>query len=250
MSTTSDDLDVESEVEATDTAVDLEKPAAKVTPKAHADAPGDEPVDEPKRLSKAEKLEARAARLREAELAREQRRREAAAAGSSARKPLPWMISTGVLAVLLALVLGFGIPYLIDKRDAVAHNSAVNSARSQALATAKKAAVAFGSYNYTQVDKDFAATLSYLTPKFRKAYSPVAAQLKPYIAKGRAVATAKVSCSAVSSASTTRVVIVMCLDQSVTTSDSKTATINRNRAIATLVKQSNGHWLVDDLVLR
>lgn len=205
-----------------------------------------------KPLTKAEKLEARAARLREAEVAREQRRLEAASApaGASGGNSLPWIISTTVLAVLLAVGLGIGIPYALDKHDAYAHNAALSTARTQALATAEKAAVAFGSYNYADVDKTLNATLQYLTPKFRSQYSPVVAQLKPYISKGQAVATASVRCAAVSHLSTTRAVIVLCLDQSVTTSASKTATINRNRAVATLVKQKNGRWLVDDLVLR
>ena len=199
-------------------------------------------------MSKAKKLEAKAARLRDAEVVRA---RKAFEAPTSAHPALPWMIATGVLAFLLALVLGLGIPYALDKRSAVDHNAQVNTARKQVLAIAKKFAVAAASYDYRHVDADFRATEAYLTPDFKKNFEQVANRLAPLVVQAKAISTATVGGYGVTTVSTKHAVVLVFLDQTVKQATSASnADLAHNRAIVTLDKQKNGTWLVSNLTLQ
>ncbi|MGN6608943.1 MAG: hypothetical protein ACTHMS_18270 [Jatrophihabitans sp.] len=207
-----------------------------------AETAGGPTPDRPRpRPSKAEKLEAKAARLREADAAR-------AAAGpagpSSAR---PWQIATGVLTVLLVLAVAGGLVWGLRKDDA---SDPLAGTRATVTTVAKQAATDFGSYDYRHLDADFNGVLAHLTPAFRKNYTPITAKLRPAIEKYHGVSKAGIQCFGVSSLTATHAVVVACLDQTVTTTQSTTPTIDRNRAVITLDKQADGHWLVSDLQLK
>src|SRR5580765_2032078 len=209
-----------------------------------------------KALSKADKLEAKAAKLRAAEAERAERVARQTATGGNVR---PWQVATGVLAMLLAVALGVGIPYALRSHHDTSSSApaaapaadVVHSGPSAAaVQAATTAATDFASYDYRHVGTDMTRTLNHLTPQFRKSYATVAAKLKPYIVQYHGVATAKVQGIGVESASASKVVVLVFLDQSVTTKQSSTATINRNRGVVTMVKQAGGGWLVGGFQLR
>ena len=224
-----------------------EQPRPRPTKGEPSGAPSMQPGMKP---TKAEKLEAKAARLRDAEVERARLAAERAVSGDShSSGVVPWQIATGVLAFVLALTLALGVPYGISRHDSVTRTSEIKSAQAKALSAAKKAAVDAASYNYQHLDTDFATILGDLTATFRKNYAPVTAKLKPLIEQSKAVATGTLITSGVVSATTKKVVVLAFLDQSVQTASSTTATINRNRIVITMVLQK-GKWLVDNLVLQ
>ena len=210
-------------------------------------------ADDAKPKTKAERLEAKAARLREAELARAERAKAAQLAGGGATPSgavRPWQIASGVLALVLVAVLSVGIPYTLSQRSKVDHNASLNAARTQVLKTAKQAAIDFGSYDYRHLSADFAKVLKELTPAFRANYGQVATKLQGAIQQYKGIAKASVLEMGVSSLSTKAAVVIVLMDQSVTTTQSTAARIDRNRLEMTLAKQKNGTWLVSNLLLK
>lgn len=228
------------DTDATETAVtdtDATEPAAAETDGATADAP-------PIRLSKAEKLEAKAARLREAE----ERRAEAAAQRASAgTTPRP----TGLIVAvcLLSLITAALVAVLIVGYLSWQHQRDLNSARAQAAKAATRFALDFGSYDYQHLDSEFSAVAARMTPDFAKSYTDTSNKLKPTLVQYKSKVTATVQGSGVTSVSTAQATVVVFLDQTVTTSQSTTPRIDRNRLQIQLVRK-NGKWLVAKLLAK
>ena len=215
-----------------------ELPAEPATEVAEEAAPPGKP-----KLTKAQKLEARAARLRAAEEARAERARAAEEAGPSAVPAARgWQIATIVLSVVTAaLVAVLIIGYLSWQ-----HQRDVNSARASALTAAKTFAVDFGAYDYQHLDADFSKAASLMAPSFAKDYTDASNKLKQTLVQYKTQVTAQVQGAGVTSASTSKAVVVLFLDQTVKTSQSSVPRIDRNRLQISLVKQK-GKWLVSKL---
>lgn len=235
---------------------------------AGADA-GRSAVPEPsatrRKPTRAEKLEAKAAQLRlaeqkAAERAEEQRQARATPAadgGREGRGTLGWLlVAAGVvivgLAVALALVavdLGHRNDQLAAARRDAKGLSQVQSLRDSALASAKKYAVDFGSYDYAKLDHDFQLVSSHLTKSFADKYAQISQQLKSVIVKYKGRSTATVQGAGVSSVTGKQAVVVLFLDQTVTTTQSNKPRVDRNRLTMTLQLQADGTWLISDLEL-
>lgn len=217
--------------------VDLHKAAGKLDTPATAAAN----VPTKAKMSKADRLAARAEKLRARDDARAAQRAAQDESGP-ARRPTGWIIATcvvSVLAVALATVLVIGFVSWHHQRQ-------VDDARSAALKAAESYAVAFGTYDYQHLDADFAKTSQLLTPSFAKRYKSTSSALAKTFAAYKTKVTASVPSggAAVISASTSKAQVLVLLDQVITNSQSKTPTINRNRLKVSLV-HSHGKWLVD-----
>jgi Mce-associated membrane protein len=207
------------------------------------------------RLTKAERLEAKAARLRDAEERRTQERaaarvaaEERAAAwpppgyGQPATRGPGWMIAASVLGavsvgLLTVLIIGF---------ISWQHQRDVNSDRADVQTLARQYAIDFGTYDYQHLDADFKKVESHLTASFKKSYATSSAGLAPTVVqyKGKAVAT--VQGVGVTTVSSSKATVVILLDQTVTTTQSSTPRIDRNRLVMKLVHQ-HGTWLIESL---
>jgi Mce-associated membrane protein len=132
--------------------------------------------------------------------------------------------------------------------------------RAGALATAQWYAIDFGSYDYAELDQDFQLVSSHLTPAFASKYKQISRQLRSVIGpyegstrayKGRTSAGRPRPSRAPTSQSLTGSSggVLMFLDQTVTTTQSTTPRIDRNRLEVALLHQSNGSWLISDLAL-
>jgi Mce-associated membrane protein len=210
-----------------------------------------QPDTDAKPTSRAAKLEAKAARLRERDEARARAAEARAAAGGTGAGGLPrsvgWMIAAIVLAVLLAALAGAGIPYLLhlkDQRDA-AHR--LDRARQIVIADANSYALDFGSYDYQHLDADYQKVASHLTSDFAKKYLSVSGALKATVVQYKGKSVAAVQGIAVSQISANSATVLVFLDQTVTTTQSSTARIDRNRLKLTMQRQRNGSWLISDL---
>lgn len=236
-------------------------------PPAAAPEPDAEPVETEAgkvKLTKAEKLEAKAARLREAEQERAARAAERADAGPPAERGRPNVVALAIAAVLVVGLTGVLVwslwhaHTLSNQKDAA--NRRLHAAQQKlqsadvgnlalgqsAIAAAKSYALEFGSYDYRHLDADFAKVAAHLTPDFKKSYLESSSRLKAAIEQvhGRAVAT--VRAAGLVSATTGAAEVAIFLDQKVTTSQSTTPRIDRNRLLVSLVR-SGDNWLISKL---
>jgi Mce-associated membrane protein len=195
-------------------------------------------------LTKAEKLEAKAARLREAEIARAQAA-ASAPAGTARRFPVLWIVATGVLVVLLVLTVLYGL----NERSKVSHDARLNALRASVIKTATTVAASFGTYDYKTLDADFARTKAYLTPAFAADFGQLTASLGSLISQDKGQTIGTVTGVGVESLAPPTAIVVVFLDQKVTTAESSTPRIDHNRVKLTLALQSNGRWLVSKLSL-
>jgi len=197
------------------------------------------PAPKRPRPTKAERLEAKAARLREAEV----QRAAAAALPVQTRTTLTWaVIALSIVCVGLLTVAAILFAVWLDNRD-------TNSARSSALHAARQYAIDFGSYDYQHLDADFAKVADHLTPGFKKSYLASSSKLEPTIVQYKGTSVASVQGIGLASASSDNAEVVVLLDQKITTSQSSTPRIDRNRLVMTLVRHG-GKWLIDRLVLK
>ncbi|HEY2167408.1 MAG TPA: hypothetical protein VGH01_09610, partial [Jatrophihabitantaceae bacterium] len=131
----------------------------------------------------------------------------------------------------------------------VIHDRHINSARTSAVRAAQQAATDFSTYDYRSLDQNFARTAADLTGSFKTSYTQTAAALKATIVQYHETSTVKILSAAAQSVSPHHAVVIVIFDQTVNGSNLKTATVNRNRAMFTLVRSSSGRWLTQTLDL-
>jgi Mce-associated membrane protein len=219
------------------------KPATAAGPDTARTAAG-QAQPKPGKPSKADRLAAKAARAREAE-ARRAADRAAAVDAGRAPSSRGWIVATVVLSVVAAALVAL----LVIGYFSWQHQRDVNSARVGALKSAKSFAVDFGSYDYQHLDAEFAEVAKRMTPDFAKNYTETSNRLKPTLMQYKTHVTAKVQGAGVTSAGTSKAVVVLFLDQTVKTSQSSTARIDRNRLEIHLQLQK-GKWLVNKLLAK
>ena len=217
--------------------------------------------------TKAERLEAKAARLREAA-----DRRAADAAAGHVPDRRPFVIATAVLAVV-AVALGalLLVTFLAWQHEKDRHSAggapqpsggpAATGASSTpppdlasptvegAVNAAKSFAVDFGSYDYQHLDTEFEEVAKRMTPDFAQSYLQTSDRLKPTFVQYKTRVVASIQGYGVTSAGPTEAVVVVFLDQTVHTSQSGTPRIDRNRLEIHLVR-TDGQWLVSKLLAK
>ena len=157
------------------------------------------------------------------------------------RLSLPLTIAVGALLVLaLAAAVTFGV--------LLSGKTATDRAGQQALATAKAYAVTVTTYDYQNLDRNFADVLDGATGEFKDQYSGASQTLRQLIANAKATARGSVLGAGISSASTDQVVVVVFVDQLISNAATAQPRIDRNRVEMTLVPR-DGRWLVSKLDL-
>ncbi|HEV2361347.1 MAG TPA: hypothetical protein VGS21_06580, partial [Acidimicrobiales bacterium] len=162
-------------------------------------------------------------------------------------KSVPMFIVSVVVLVGLAVAAGLVIVALHFRSE---RNQAANvaNARDTALAAAKTYAVAIGTYNWQHLDQDFQIVLDHSTSSFQTSYKQSSGALKTDLVKFHATSNATVVAEGVESATTTRVVVLVFLDQTVTNSTQKAPTTDRSQLEMTLLWQHNG-WFINNVTL-
>lgn len=148
------------------------------------------------------------------------------------------------LAVLLVAALAAAIVFgwlLLSRSDD-------QGAREEALATARSYAVTVTSYDYQELDENFADGLDGATGEWRDKYSGASEKLKALITKAKATATGEVVAAGVKSASEDRAEVLLFVDQEVTNAVAKKPQVDRNRILMSLEKHDD-RWLVSSLKL-
>lgn len=160
------------------------------------------------------------------------------AAPRRVRLSLPAAIGLSVLLVAaLAAAVTFGL-LLKGKSD-------TDAAANEALNTARTFAVTLTTYDYNNLDKNFADVLDGSTGDFKNEYSGGSSTLRQLLQQAKATSHGTVLDAGVKSASTDRVELVLVANQVVTNAAIKEgeSRVDRSRFLMTLEKH-DGRWLV------
>jgi Mce-associated membrane protein len=164
------------------------------------------------------------------------------------RRPRVVLLLAALLVVTCAALAVVSTGYVHQRHDASDARDAAAS-RESALNAAKRFAVDFSTYDYTTLDATFEKVAAELTGDFKSQYQATSASLKATLQKYKGKATATVQGAGVTTASASRASVVVLLDQSVTSTASPTARVDRSRMVITLTRVG-GTWLMSDLDLK
>ncbi len=156
-------------------------------------------------------------------------------------QPKAALLSATALIVALAVGLGLSL-------SALGSQNALASSRTSALSAARTYAVELASYNYRDLHRDFSTVASNSTPSFRRTFAESSDALKSTLSKYKATAVASVESAGIVSASTSRAVVLVFLDQKIANSTQTKPTTDRSQVEVTVVS-SGGRWLVDQVKL-
>jgi Mce-associated membrane protein len=154
--------------------------------------------------------------------------------------PVTVAVASAVIVVVLTVALVLSL-LALGNRDAV------NGARSDALAAARTYSVELAGYDYRHLDRDFGTVLANSTPRFRRSFAQSSSALKATLTRYHATAVAKIVSSGLVSATTSRAVVLVFLNQRITNT-LKTPSTDRSQVEITLV-HTGGRWLIDDVSL-
>lgn len=151
------------------------------------------------------------------------------------------LLCGGVAVSALAVALIVSLVSLGNQR-------ALSSSRTSALAVARTDAVQLASYDYRHLDSDFAVVAAQSTSSFRRSFTQSSDALKSTLTRFRATAAASVVSAGLVSASTSKAVALVLLDQKIANATQKAPTTDRTQVEITLVS-SGGRWLIDQVTL-
>lgn len=123
-----------------------------------------------------------------------------------------------------------------------------DNAASAALGVSRDYAVTLTSVSADSIDQDFAAVLDGATGDFKAMYSKSSAQLRQLLVDNKAQAQGKVIASGIESATPTKVVVLLFVDQSVRNADTPEPRIDRSRVEMTM-ELVDGRWLASKVEL-
>ncbi len=145
--------------------------------------------------------------------------------------------------VVLALVLSAALLAVRARSE-----DRVEQARTAALAAAESHAVDLLSYDYRHLDRDFARAGKALTGGFADDYATTTETVvRPTALQVKAVVTAEVAASSVVRASQNKVVVLLFVNQTTTSTRVEGPKVDLNRVRLTLVRV-DGEWLVSKVV--
>jgi Mce-associated membrane protein len=164
----------------------------------------------------------------------------AAAPGRFSFRPHPLTAALATLSLIAAVTVGT-MGYKVHRNDQA------EAASSAALAAAQVATPAILSYDYRHLDADFAAARAHLTGKFADQYARTTSSVVRSTAQRyRAAVRATVAGASVISAAPNRVVVLLFVNQTTTSTRVIGPKLDLNRVRMTLLKV-DGDWRVSDV---
>jgi Mce-associated membrane protein len=140
----------------------------------------------------------------------------------------------GLATALVLLVLGLGHDVTRDDR------------RASALAAARQAVVNFTSFDYRQLDKQFAVVADETTGDFAQQFASQRDTIRKRLTESNGVTRATVLDAGLEAATTTEATAVVALDQVIDSKELKQPVTSRQRVEVHLVR-SGDRWLVDNV---
>ncbi|HEY2205984.1 MAG TPA: hypothetical protein VGH99_16040 [Pseudonocardia sp.] len=181
------------------------------------------------------------------------------AAGRSANKhakpdrppgppPRPGVTVSRPVAAGLAALLVLAVAAAVTFGVLLTRRTGADDSAQQALATAKAYAVTVTSYDYQNLDRNFADVLDGATGEFKDQYSGASQSLRQLISQAKATAKGSVLAAGIQSASPDEVQVLVFVDQGITNAATPQPRLDRNRVLMTLTPH-DGRWLVRKLEL-
>ncbi len=157
-------------------------------------------------------------------------------------------VGSNLLLSGLTVALVVAVVLLTLTQLSLNSENSLNSARTSALAAAKSYAVDLASYNYQHLDQDFGKVLAESTPAFKQDFDQSTVALKAALTRYDASARGTVVAEGVVSATTSRAVVLVFLNQTVYNTLQKNQPTTSSRVELTLLR-SGGLWLIDQVTL-
>ncbi|MGN6302316.1 MAG: hypothetical protein ACTHN8_14640 [Angustibacter sp.] len=159
-----------------------------------------------------------------------------------AGRRVPGWVLVALTALLVVILVAVGLLVRADRQA-----RAVDEARGEAVSAARTAATAILSYDYRHLDADFAKGRALTAPPFSQQYAKTTADaVKQVATQTKATVVAQVAAVGVEQASAHRVVVVLFVNQTTTSSRLERPQVDQNRVEMTLVER-DGRWLVSQV---
>lgn len=155
---------------------------------------------------------------------------------------LPVLVGGAVL-LALALVAAAVFGWLFVAQ------SSEQTARNEALATARAYAVTVTSYDYRDMEGSIADALDGATGEFKDQYAGAGDALRALMKETKATAVGEVLDAAVLTSDEDSATVLLFVDQEVTNAGTKKTKVDRNRVVLTMEKHDD-RWLVSNLKLK
>jgi Mce-associated membrane protein len=169
--------------------------------------------------------------------------------GDGSDRPRWVSLVGGGLAViaLVATVVAGVLAFRLAQADPNDPPDSLSKTRSDALAAARSHAQEILSYDHRTLDADFAKAEAALTGKFKKDYTRTTSTVvRPSAEQYKVVVKAEVTGASVVRASEHKVVALLFVDQTTTSTRLEGPKVDLNRVRMTLVEK-DGKWLVSEL---
>ena len=169
--------------------------------------------------------------------------------GGEPTRPRWLYLVAGGLAViaLVAAVIAGVLAVRLAQADPNDPPDSLSKTRGDALAAARSHAQEILSYDHRTLDADFAKAEAALTGKFKKDYARTTSTVvRPSAEQYKVVVKAEVTAASVVRAADDRVVALLFVDQTTTSTRLEGPKVDLNRVRMTLVEQ-DGKWLVSEL---
>jgi Mce-associated membrane protein len=154
-----------------------------------------------------------------------------------------------VVGVAAAVVLIGLVAALVISRVQLSHADALDAQRPTVVAVAKNDAGDVASYSYQHLQQDFGRVEAESTPGFRRNFVASSRSLSKVLTQYHATAKAKVLDAGIASLTSSRAVVILFVDQTVSnTAQGSGPSTDDSRVQVTLV-QSDGRWLLAGLKL-
>jgi Mce-associated membrane protein len=155
----------------------------------------------------------------------------------------------GVLGALVAVLLVASLVFLAVK---VSSQDAANARRNTVLADAEKYGVYLSSYNYknlTGSGADWTLVMNNATATFKHDFSQTSGSLGQLLTQYNATATGKVVAAGIASLTSSRAVVLMFIDQTVTNKANKSTPVAQPLRVELTLLHQGGRWLINTLEL-
>ncbi|WP_067889431.1 hypothetical protein [Nocardia vaccinii] len=152
----------------------------------------------------------------------------------------------GLLGLVVVAALITASTFAVVFGNKLNDRDSIDTAAQQATATASAYAVTLTSIDSQHLDQNFTEVLAGATGKFKDMYSDSSEQLKSMLVQSHASSQGKVVDSSTKSATKTRVVVLLFVDQTVTNSTSPDPRVDRSRIVMTMDK-IGGRWLASEV---
>ncbi|MGH9115239.1 MAG: hypothetical protein ACRDWW_05355 [Acidimicrobiales bacterium] len=155
---------------------------------------------------------------------------------------MPALIAIAIVAILIAAAAYLGLQLRQD--------SSLNSLRSGAVTAAKTYGGYLSSYDYkdlTGKSSAWANVEANATASFRKDFSATSGSLGKLLTQYNATAKGKVIAAGVSSLTSSRAVVLLFIDQTVTNTVQKPNSVTQPLRVELTMIRQHGRWLIDNL---